>query len=380
MFETGFPVRASLSLTLAAVIMIGCADSPPPVKPPVIPHPEVVIGAGKVVPDMPGETHLRNVRQITFGGENGEAYWSNDGSKLIWQTHGGQSGHPCDQIYIMDLRTGERHMVSTGNGRTTCAYFMQGDKRILFASTHLADIKCPPSVWRPGREYVWGIYKGYDIFTANPDGSDLRRITNTPGYDAEATVCPVSGLIVFTSVRDGDIELYSMEPDGTDVRRLTNRPGYDGGAFFSHDGTKLVQRSGYLKDDKEKQEFYALLAKGLVKPSHMEITVLDRDGKNFRKVTNNGKANFAPYWLPDDKRIIFASNMESKDGRDFDLYLIREDGTGQEKVTHNPSFDSFPMFSPDGKYLAFASNRHNPPGHERDTNIFVAEWVDAPKR
>jgi Tol biopolymer transport system component len=339
----------------------------------LVPRRALQIKAGKPVADLPGERFFKNVRQLTFGGENAEAYWSGDGKKLIMQSKFGK--HPCDQIFTLDLETGERKLVSTGLGRTTCSYFLKGDQRIIYASTHLGDKECPPAVMRTGRKYVWAIYKTYDIFTADPDGGDVTRITRHPGYDAEATVCPVTGRVVFTSVRDGDLELYSMEPDGTDVTRLTNRPGYDGGAFYSHDGTKIVQRSGFLKDDKEKQEYFALLARGLVEPSRMEITVIDRDGKNFRQVTDNGKANFAPFWHPDNKRILFCSNMDAPRGRRFDLFIVGEDGKGLTKVSNNPSFDGFPMFSPDGKYLVFASNRFNDADHAHDTNVFVTEWV-----
>jgi Tol biopolymer transport system component len=364
-----------LALATLVAIIAGCRSGPALV--PLVPQEPLVIHAGKPVADMPGEVYFKNVRQLTFGGENAEAYWSGDGKKLIFQSKHGR--HKCDQIFTLDLETNERKLVSTGDGRTTCAYFLQGDKKIVYASTHLADLKCPPPVMMVGGKYVWAIYKGYDIFTANADGSNLQRITDTPGYDAEATVCPVTGKLVFTTVRDGDLELYSMQPDGTELQRLTNRPGYDGGAFYSHDGTKIVQRSGFLKTDKEKEAYFDLLAKGLVQPSVMEITVMDRNGGNFRQVTENGKANFAPFWHPDNKRILFASNMDAPRGRRFDIYMVGDDGKGLVRVTNNPSFDGFPMFSPDGKYIAFASNRFNTPDKKNDTNIFVAEWVEPTK-
>lgn len=374
-------IAAAAALTGWLLVPLACSNEPSartttPEQPKVVPTMPFEIKAGKPVADLPGEKFFRNVRQLTFGGENAEAYWSFDGKKLIMQSKHGK--YPCDQIYTLDLVSGEQKRVSTGTGRTTCSYFLQGDKRIIYASTHLGSLECPPPVMRVRGKYLWAVYKTYDIFTAKPDGSDLVRITNTPGYDAEATICPVTGRVLFTSVRDGDLELYSMEPDGTDTKRLTNRPGYDGGGFYSHDGTKIVQRSGFFADDEEKKEYFDLLAKGLVAPSKMEITVLDRDGGNFRQVTKNGKANFAPFWHPDDKRILFASSVGSPPrGRPvFDIYIIDEDGKNQVKVTHNPSFDSFPMFSPDGKHLVFASNRFNDEEHAHDTNVFVAEWVE----
>jgi Tol biopolymer transport system component len=361
------------SSSFLAALSSGCAGPEAP-APGVVPGRGIEIIAGRPVPDVPGETCLRNVRQLTFGGQNAEAYWSGDGRRLILQSTRG--AHRCDQIFVLDLTTGDIDLVSTGKGRTTCSYFLQGDDRILYASTHLADDGCPPAAMRSRGKYVWALYQGYDIFTAKPDGSDLRRITDTPGYDAEGTVCPVTGRIVFTSTRDGDLELYSMEPDGSDIERLTDRPGYDGGAFYSHDGRKIVQRSGFLETDEERKSYEDLLRRGLVEPSKIEITVIDRDGSNFRQVTRNGKANFAPFWHPDNRRILFASNLGSEDARDFDIYIIDEDGTNQKRVTHSPAFDAFPMFSPDGRYLVFASNRFNDaPG---ETNVFVAEWVEPP--
>ncbi len=363
------------------VLFIASCTTAPQAQEPLVPTAEFVIHAGKSVEGIPAEKHLRNLRQLTFGGENAEAYWSNDGTKLIFQRRDDPT--QADQIYILDLATGDQHLVSTGKGRTTCSYFLKGDQRILFGSTHHHGDE-PPVVKLTGRGYQWVVYQEYDIFTAKLDGSDLKQITKSPGYDAEATVCPVTGTIVFTSVRDGDLELYTMEPDGSDVKRVTNRPGYDGGAFFSHDGSKFVLRSAYPTDAAEAKEDATLLGQQIVRPSHMEITVCKRDGSGFHPVTKNGAANFAPYWLPDDKRILFASNylgMEEmkKTGnhaaaRNFDLFLVNEDGTDLEQVTHYPEFDSFPMFSPDGRFLAFASNRHgSKPG---ETNIFVAEWVD----
>jgi Tol biopolymer transport system component len=339
--------------------------------PPVIPAKPVDIAAGRPVESDPREVRLKNLRQLTFGAENAEAYWSFGGTKLIWQST--RPPYGVDQIWMMDLLDGTEHLVSTGKGRTTCAYFLKGDHRVLYASTHVAGDAPPPAV-RLGHRYVWSVFPSYDLFTADLDGSNLMRLTDTDGYDAEATVCPVTGRIVFTSTRDGDLELYSMEADGSDVKRLTNRLGYDGGAFFSHDGSKIVLRSGFLKTPEEEREYRDLLGQNLVAPSKMEITVCGRDGGALRQVTDNGKANFAPFWCLDNRRILFASNMNDPRGRDFDLFLIDEDGTKLEQVTFNPTFDAFPMFSPDGKYVVFASNRFGTaPG---ETNVFVAEWVD----
>ncbi|GAB4155681.1 MAG: hypothetical protein Fur0037_24040 [Planctomycetota bacterium] len=382
----GVACMEDMPRVLAAVLfssLLACTAQDPPQASPLLPSGSFEIRAGKPVPDLPGERHFRNVRQLTFDGENAEAYWSNDGTRLILQRRG--PGMAADQIYVLDLGTGEMRQVSTGKGRTTCSYFLQGDERILYASTHAYGDE--PPVAKTGRgSYVWAVHREYDLFTARPDGTDLRRLTETPGYDAEATVCPVTGDIVFTSVQDGDLEIYTMSPDGKNVRRITNRPGYDGGAFFSHDGTKLVLRSAFPKDEKEAEQDRILLAQGLVRPSHMEITVCKRDGSGFRQVTNNGAANFAPYWTPDDKRIIFASNVLGMEemrktgnhmaARNFEIFLIDEDGSNLERVTNYEEFDGFPMFSPDGRYIAFGSNRYG--SAKGNTNVFVAEWVENP--
>lgn len=360
---------------------LAACGSLPTNQDPVAPGNDFVVQAGKPIADNPNEPHLRNVRQLTFEGENAEAYWSNDGTKLVFQRKAG--GMTADQIYTLDLATGKIDLVSTGKGRTTCAYYTQGDERIVYASTHHRG-DAPPVVKMTGRGYQWAVHREYDIFTVGPDGKGNRQLTDTPGYDAEATVCPVTGDIVFTSVRDGDLELYTMSADGSNVKRITDRPGYDGGAFFSHDGSKFVFRSAFPKTPEIAKQNAALLGQQIVKPSHMEVTVCDRDGSNFRRITHNGAANFAPFWLPDDKRIIFSSNTlgmenfkKTKDRsglREFELFLINEDGTGLERVTNSPEFDGFPMFSPCGRFLVFASNRNN--AKRGDTNLFVAEWIE----
>jgi Tol biopolymer transport system component len=318
-----------------------------------------------------GETHLANVRQLTFGGQNAEAYWSPDGTELIFQRSIEEDS--CDQIYVMGADGSDPRLVSTGQGRTTCAYFLPGTDRILFSSTHAQSAQCPPPP-DYSRGYVWPIYPSYDIYTATRHGSDLQRLTETSFYDAEATVSTDGQWIVFTSTRDGDLDLYKMRPDGTDLMRLTDEPGYDGGAFFSPDGTKICYRAGRISEGEELDGYRALLSENLIRPTHLEIFWMNADGSEKTQVTHNGAANFAPFFTPDGERIIFASNVNDPRGRDFDLYLVNLDGTGRERVTACPSFDSFPMFSPDGKKLAFASNRN---GSVRgETNIFVADWVE----
>jgi Tol biopolymer transport system component len=320
-----------------------------------------------------GEKHLQDVRQLTFGGENAEAYFSPDGKKLIYQSTPERGG--CDQQFVVDLTTGETKMVSSGKGRTTCGYFAYpaGD-RILYASTEGETDACPPPPDRK-RGYLWGVYPSYDIYVAKPDGSEKRRLTGTRGYDAEATWCHKGGKIVFTSSRDGDLDLYEMDENGGNVKRLTNTAGYDGGAFYNADCTEIVWRASRFEAGPALDEYNSLLAEGMVKPSKMELYLANADGSNPRQITKNGAANFCPFFTPDGKRIIFASNMLDPRGREFDIFIMNKDGSGApERITTAPAFDGFPMFSPDGKWLVWGSNRSNPEGHE--TNLFIGKWVD----
>ena len=321
-------------------------------------------------PPSAAETHLKNIRQLTHGGENAEAYFSADGQRLIFQST--RPGSACDQIFTIRIDGSDQRRVSTGTGRTTCGYFYPSGADILFASTHETDAACPP---KPSfaRGYVWPIYDGYEIYRAKADGSGLTKLTNSPGYDAEATIAP-DGLITFTSVRDGDMEIYSMRGDGSGVRRLTNRPGPDGGPFFSWDGRRIAFRGHELTAGAEMDDYRSLLKQALWRPTSLELFVMDRDGRNLRQITRLGGANFAPSWHPDGKRLIFASNQADPKGRDFDIYTIGVDGTGLERITFNDTFDGFPMFSPDGRRLVFASNRNAKT--EGETNVFIADWVD----
>ena len=320
---------------------------------------------------LPQEKHLRNIRQLSFGGENAEAYFSGDGKKLIFQST--RDGRACDQIYTMNIDGSDVRMVSTGKGRTTCSYIYPNGKRITYSSTHLASAECPP---KPdfSRGYVWAIYPGFDIFSAAPDGSDLKQITKAPGYDAEAVISPNGKKFTFTSMRDGDLDIYTMDLDGKNVKRLTNEIGYDGGPFWSYDSQWIVFRANHPKTPKDIADYQSLLKENLIRPTTLEIWMMKADGSQKHQLTNNGKANFAPYFFPDGKRVIFASNMADPRGRDFDLYKINIDGTGLERITFNPTFDGFPMFSPDGKKLVFASNRNYK--SEGETNVFIADWIE----
>jgi TolB protein len=332
----------------------------------------LLAGATPITPkQQPAERHLRNIRQLTFGGENAEAYFSPDGTHLIFQST--RDPRACDQIFTMKIDGTDLKRVSTGHGRTTCGYYFPGGKEILFASTHRAAEACPP---KPSYEhgYVWPVYAGYDIYKANADGTHLRPLTTAPGYDAEATIAP-DGLIAFTSVRSGDMEIFTMQADGSDVRQLTHSPGPDGGPFFSWDGKRIAYRGRPLPPGAELTDYLALLKQHLWHPSKLELYVMDRDGKNNRQLTTLGAASFAPSWTPDGKRLIFASNYKDPKERNFDVFLINLDGTGLEQVTFNDTFDGFPMFSPDGRHLVFASDRLGKV--EGETNVFIADWVES---
>ena len=325
------------------------------------------------------ESHLKNIRQLTWGGNNAEAYWSFGGDQLVFQSDFSEWGVSCDQIFTLDVNNaqpGQRPpMISTSLGRTTCAYFLPGDSTIVYGSTHLGDSLCPADPPRSvGGKYVWPIYDSYDIFVADMAGNIVNQLTDTEGYDAEATVSPKGDKIVFTSTRSGDLELYTMNIDGTDVKQVTDELGYDGGAFFSPDGTKLIFRASRPETEEEIKEYKDLLAQGLVQPTQMELFICNVDGSDLKQITNLGNANWAPYFHPSGEKVVFSSNHESKRGFPFNLYMINIDGSGLERITYDEVFDSFAMFSPDGKQLVWASNRFN--GGNRDTNLFVAEWVD----
>jgi Tol biopolymer transport system component len=361
---------ASLAAGIALIAACSSTESGMTGAPPAPTQPSAAApGAAKAA--TPQETHLQNIRQLTFEGENAEAYFSFDGKRLIFQR---TKEHPCDQIYSMNIDGTDRRLLSTGKGRTTCGFYAPDGRSIVYASTHLGGAECPPvPEMKPGM-YVWPIYSTYDIFKANADGTNLVQLTKTSGYDAEATVAK-DGRIVFTSVRDGDMEIYSMNGDGSDVKRLTNLPGPDGGPFFSPDGSMIVFRGRHPAPGAELDDFYALLKKELWRPTGLDVFVMNRDGSNLRQVTKLGGANWAPYFTPDGKKIIFASNMKNPKGpgaSNFDLYLVNIDGTGLEQVTFHEAFDGFPMFSPDGTKLVFASNRNAKLPTE--TNVFIADW------
>ena len=329
----------------------------------------------------PDERHFKNIQQLTFGGDNAEAYFSFDGKWLIFQKTYAKEGIPCDQMYIAKVPTkaGEKFipkLVSTGKGRTTCGAFMKDGKHIIYASTHMGSSDCPPIPDRSkyGNKYIWPLYDSYDIFMADLNGKIVKQLTHSKGYDAEATLSPDGKKMLYTSTKDGDIDMYVMDLKTGKEIKVTNLLGYDGGGWFSPDGKKIIWRASRPKTEAEIKEYKELLAQGLVAPTNMEVWVANADGTNAKQVSSFGQANWAPAYMPDNKRIIFASNHEYKRGFPFNLYTMNEDGSNLTKISRDKGFDAFPMFSPNGKKIVFCSNRNN--GGTRDTNIFIADWVE----
>ena len=364
---------------LVSVFGVGCTPSSSEMS-------EVVYEPSTDSLRFAGETHFRNIRQLTFGGNNAEAYWSFDDKQLVFQTDWAKvNPQGCDQIFVMNAsgeplaNNSQFGLASTGKGRTTCSYFLP-DGRVVYASTHEAAENCPPVVPPTGGRYVWSLYDSYDIYVANVDGSNPEVLIGGPGYDAEATVSPDGKYIIYTSTRSGDLELYRYEIETGENLQLTSELGYDGGAFFSRDSKKIVWRASRPKG--ESAEVYKkLLSENLVEPKALNVFVADIDGGNVVQVTDFPGANWAPFLHPDGKRVLFCSNYESigKGRPIFAIYLINIDGTGLTKISHSQTFDAFPMFSYDGKKIVFSSNRNASRTPTRDTNIFVADWIEEPE-
>ena len=313
--------------------------------------------------------HFENLKQLTTGSSNGESYWSPDSKRIIFQST--RDGGQCDQEYVMNADGSDQHMVSTGKGATTCGYFLSDNQHILYASTHEGNPSCPmPPDHTKG--YVWAVHPTFDIYMATLDGKIVKKLTDTPGYDAEATVNFKTHKILFTSMASGDLEIWTMNEDGSGKKQITHAEGYDGGAVFSRDGTKMVWRA-YRPDTPEKKAAYeALLKQNLTTPMKMELWLANADGSNAKQITNYGCASFAPTFTPDGKKLLFASNKAKCDSSLFELYLINLDGSGLEQVTDYGKFTSFPEFSPDGKKLIFSSSYQSKSNYE--FNLFTVDW------
>lgn len=363
----GIAVAALLLLTVSALRLPGQQKSTS----------SGLAGPGPVVPGTPDdplrdprEIHLRNVKQLTFGGTNAEAYFSYDGKRLVFQST--REPYNCDQIFVMNTDGSDVRLVSTGKGKTTCAYFFRDGKHLLYSSTHLTSPECPP---RPdySRGYVWGVYSAFQIFYAADTGEILKQLTPGPGYNAEATLSADGKKIVFTSLREGDLDIYTMNADGSGVKRLTRELGYDGGPFYSPDGRWIVYRAHHPTAPEDVARYKELLSQELVEPMRMDLHVMRADGSRKRQITSLGGASFAPFFFPDSRRIIFASNYENLGSSQFELYAVNRDGTRLERITFAGGFNSFPMFSPDGQKLVWASSRNAP--RPREINILIADWV-----
>lgn len=370
--------KGLLQLVLVGTLAAGVVAFSPQGPKALLPHLEIFENDTLI---FPGEKHFKNLRQLTFGGDNAEAYFSYDGKYLVFQKTNPAEGLMCDQMFVGKIPESPDEpfvpkLVSTGKGRTTCGYFTKDNKHIIYASTHLVDEACPPVPDRAqyGNKYIWPLYPGYDIFMADLEGNIVKQLTNSPYYDAEATLSPDGKNMIYTSTKDGDIEMYIMNLKTGREKRITTQLGYDGGAWFSPDGKKIIWRASRPKTEAENKEYKELLAQNLVAPTNMEVWVANADGSNARQVSAFGQANWAPVFMPDSKRIVFASNHEYKRGFPFNLYMMNEDGSNLQKVSRDKGFDAFPMFSYDGKKVVFSSNRNN--GGTRDTNIFIADWVE----
>jgi TolB protein len=356
-------MRSSFSLP---VILLGLAACAAPATN-TTPAPSAAVNIAR--PNDTTERHLANIRQLTNGGENAEAYFSADGQWITFQST--RDGRTCDQQFVMRTDGTRLQRVSNGDGKTTCGWFLPGGNRLFFASSHAHDRVCPAKP-DPSKGYVWPLDK-FDLYTVGRDGRNMQRLTNYNVYTAEAVLSPDGRRIVFTSLKDGDLDIYTMNVDGSDVKRLTSTPGYDGGPWWSPDGAKIVYRAHHPQDSTELRQYRELLTQGFIRPSKVELYVMNADGSDNRQITTLGGANFGPSWTPDGRRIIFSSNHKNPRSRNFDLFVVDMDGKNLEQITTNADFDGFPMFSPNGRSLIWASNRFNAkPG---ETNLFVADWV-----
>jgi len=313
--------------------------------------------------------HLRNIKAVTADFVRaGEGYFSPDGKKIIFQAEEKDTGNPFYQIFVMDLESGRYRRISPGMGRTTCPFFSPDGRKVIYASSHLdpeakkrqeAEYRQRDEDRKAGkrRRYSWDFDPYMEIFEANPDGSELKRLTNAPGYDAEGSYSPDGKQIVFCSKRDGNLELYIMDADGKNARKLTNAPGcYNGGPFFSPDGKRVIFRS----DRKEKDR--------------LQLYVINTDGTGERALTDNDKwVYWAPFWYKDGKHIIYtaADHSDPTARPNYDLYWMNIETGKITRITYSPGQDVLPVFSPDGTKVMWTASRDGNPS----TQLYIADFT-----
>lgn len=309
---------------------------------------------------------VENIRQLTNEGQSGEGYFSPDGKRVIFQAIRGE--HPFYQIYIKDLASGQEKRVSTGQGRTTCAFFHPTENKIIYASSHLdpnrdkevdAELKKLAEARRnPGarRGYSWAFDPFMDIFELNLDTNELKQLTSVAGYDAEGSYSADGKRIIFASCRNGPgADIYIMDADGKNVKQLTDSPGYDGGPFFSPDGTKVIFR-------------------GEVRKRHyLQLFVMNVDGTGLWQLTENDAVNWGPYWHPNGKHIIYSTSVHGH--QNYELYLMPVETGKAKRVTFWHGADVLPVFSGDGKKLMWTSKRGKDKAGQFSSQLFIADWV-----
>jgi Tol biopolymer transport system component len=314
--------------------------------------------------------YLKNIRQVTSDFVRaGEGYFSPDGTKIIFQAEE-KGDNPFYQMFVMDLKSGATRRVSPGAGKTTCGYFHPKENKIIFASSHLDPdatkhyalehkLRQEEKASKKRRRYVWDFDVHMDIFESSPDGSNLKRLTDAKGYDAEGSFSPDGKQIVFCSNRSGEknLELYIMDADGKNVRKLTNAPGcYNGGPFFSPDGKKVIFRSDRKKKD------------------HLQLYVINVDGSGEKALTDDENWVFwAPYWYKDSRHIIYTAADHSNPlaRPNYDLYWMNLETGKKVRLTFAPGADVLPVFSPDYTKVMWTSNRDG----RSPTQLYLADFV-----
>jgi len=316
-----------------------------------------------------GEDHLTKIKQLTREGENKKASFAPNNEKIIFQAM--RDNLRCDAIYSMKRDGSEINLLSSGKGIAVSAKIAPDNESIIYSSTHKVDYQCPQ---RPefSLDYVWSLYRDYDVFVSDSFGGSTKRLTRTEDYDGNASYSPTGNRVVFTSNRSGDLELYLMNSDGSNVKQLTKAVGYDGDAVFSPDGKYIVWRASRPKGN-DLDEYRYQLSQGLLRAGKFELFLLKLGSKRAVRLTNNGATNFSPSFDPQSSKVIFSSNMSQDDGLNYDLYTVDIKTRKLERITYYSGFDGYPVFSSDGKKLLFTSSRNF--RYKAETNIFTVDWV-----